>query len=63
MTTETPPPPLAVVRPDWVDNNGHMSMGFYLVVFDIATNQFGRNWGSARPSGPAALPSSPPRPG
>jgi acyl-CoA thioester hydrolase len=33
------PPPLATVRPDWVDNNGHMNMGFYLVVFDMATDQ------------------------
>lgn len=37
-----PPPgagPLAVVRPDWVDFYGHMNMGFYLVVFDMATDQ------------------------
>ncbi|WP_149536221.1 thioesterase family protein [Siccirubricoccus phaeus] len=32
-------PPLAVVRPDWVDNNGHMNMAFYLAVFDMATDQ------------------------
>jgi acyl-CoA thioester hydrolase len=31
--------PLAVVRPDWVDFYGHMNMGFYLVVFDMATDQ------------------------
>ena len=29
---------LAVVRPDWVDHYGHMNMGFYAVVFDIATD-------------------------
>ena len=37
-----PPPgagPLAVVRPDWVDFYGHMNMGFYLVVFDMVTDQ------------------------
>ena len=32
-------PPLAFVRPDWVDTYGHMNMGFYLVVFDMATDQ------------------------
>jgi len=31
--------PLAVVRPDWVDANGHMNMAFYLAVFDMATDQ------------------------
>jgi acyl-CoA thioester hydrolase len=31
-------PPLAVVRPDWVDSYGHMNMAFYLAVFDMATD-------------------------
>jgi acyl-CoA thioester hydrolase len=31
--------PLAVVRPEWVDFYGHLNMGFYLVVFDMATDQ------------------------
>lgn len=35
----TLPPPLATVRPEWVDHYGHMNMGFYLVVFDMATDQ------------------------
>jgi acyl-CoA thioester hydrolase len=43
------PPPLAVVRPDWVDNNGHMNMGFYLVVFDIATDQLWPRLGLGAP--------------
>ncbi|MDB5374004.1 MAG: thioesterase-like protein, partial [Belnapia sp.] len=30
---------LARVRPEWVDHYGHMNMGFYLVVFDMATDQ------------------------
>lgn len=30
--------PLCVVRPDWVDFYGHMNMGFYLVVFDMVTD-------------------------
>jgi acyl-CoA thioester hydrolase len=41
--------PLAVVRPDWVDNNGHMNMGFYLVVFDMATDQLWPGLGLGAP--------------
>ena len=26
------------VRPDWIDHNQHMNMGYYLVVFDFATD-------------------------
>ena len=26
------------VRPEWIDNNGHMNMGYYVVVFDLATD-------------------------
>ena len=29
-----------VVSPDWVDHNRHMNMGYYLVVFDFATDGF-----------------------
>ena len=36
---KTGPPPLATVRPDWVDHYGHMNMAFYLAVFDMATDQ------------------------
>lgn len=28
------------VRPAWIDHNGHMNMGYYLVVFDFATDAF-----------------------
>ncbi len=31
-----------VVKPDWIDNNQHMNMGYYLVVFDLATDEFFR---------------------
>src|SRR5438034_1238587 len=31
-----------VVRPEWIDHNGHMNMGYYLVVFDLATDEFMR---------------------
>jgi acyl-CoA thioester hydrolase len=27
-----------VVRPEWIDHNHHMNMGYYLVVFDYATD-------------------------
>lgn len=27
----------ATVRPDWIDYNGHMNVGYYLVAFDQAT--------------------------
>lgn len=29
-----------VVRPEWIDSNGHMNMGYYLVVFDLATDEW-----------------------
>jgi acyl-CoA thioester hydrolase len=29
-----------LVRPEWIDHNQHMNMGYYLVVFDFATDQF-----------------------
>jgi acyl-CoA thioester hydrolase len=31
-----------VVRPEWIDHNQHMNMGYYLVVFDFATDEFFR---------------------
>ena len=38
----------ATVLPDWIDWNGHMNVGFYVVAFDKATdtlcNQFGVGW-------------------
>lgn len=30
----------AVVRPEWIDANQHLNMGYYLVVFDHATDAF-----------------------
>jgi acyl-CoA thioester hydrolase len=27
-----------VVRADWIDHNGHLNMGYYVVVFDLATD-------------------------
>jgi acyl-CoA thioester hydrolase len=31
-----------VVRPEWIDTNDHMNVGYYLVVFDLATDEFMR---------------------
>ena len=31
-----------LVRPEWIDNNGHMNMGYYVVVFDLATDEWMR---------------------
>lgn len=28
----------AVVRPEWIDSNGHMNLAYYVVVFDHATD-------------------------
>jgi acyl-CoA thioester hydrolase len=28
------------VRSEWIDHNGHMNVGYYLVVFDYATDEF-----------------------
>lgn len=36
------------VRPEWIDNNNHMNMGFYLVVFDEATGAWMRHIGLDR---------------
>ena len=29
-----------VVRPDWIDYNGHMNVGYYHVAFDLAAEEF-----------------------
>jgi acyl-CoA thioester hydrolase len=28
-----------VVRPEWIDSNGHMNLAYYVVVFDLATDK------------------------
>lgn len=41
MTLETPfSRATATVRPDWIDYNGHMNVGYYHVVFDLAAEPF-----------------------
>ena len=29
-----------IVRPEWIDSNGHLNLAYYVVVFDRATDQF-----------------------
>jgi len=29
-----------VVRPEWIDYNGHMNVGYYHVAFDVAADEF-----------------------
>jgi acyl-CoA thioesterase FadM len=36
------------VRPEWIDNNHHMNMGYYVVVFDLATTRGSLGWGWTR---------------
>ena len=41
MTDEEPFTTYTEVKPEWIDYNGHMNMGYYLVAFDhIATDRF-----------------------
>lgn len=44
MTTPSTPQPFAaartVVRPEWIDHNGHMNVGYYHVAFDQAADDF-----------------------
>lgn len=28
-----------IVRPEWIDSNGHMNLAYYVVVFDLATDR------------------------
>ena len=37
-----------VVRPVWIDANGHMNIGYYMVVFDFATDCFWDHLGLTR---------------
>ena len=30
-----------VVRPEWIDDNGHLNMGYYVVAFDLAGAEYG----------------------
>ena len=34
-----------VVKPEWIDHNGHMNLGFFVVAFDEATDDVYESWG------------------
>ena len=33
------------VLPDWIDHNGHMNVAYYVVAFDMATDEVYDDWG------------------
>ena len=35
----------SVVRPEWIDHNGHMNVGYFVVAFDEATDAVYEDWG------------------
>lgn len=34
-----------VVKPEWIDHNGHMNVGYFVVAFDEATDAVYESWG------------------
>ncbi len=34
-----------VVKPEWIDHNGHMNVGYFVVAFDEATDAVYERWG------------------
>jgi acyl-CoA thioester hydrolase len=34
-----------VVKPEWIDHNGHMNLGYFVVAFDQATDAVYEDWG------------------
>ena len=43
-----PEPPLVytgVVRPEWIDYNGHLNLAYYMLIFDQATDAFWDGFG------------------
>jgi acyl-CoA thioester hydrolase len=35
----------SVVKPEWIDHNGHMNLGYFVVAFDEATDAVYETWG------------------
>ncbi len=35
----------SAVRPEWIDHNGHMNVGYFVVAFDEATDAVYERWG------------------
>ena len=36
------------VLPEWIDENGHMNVAYYVLAFDIATDEIYESWGFGR---------------
>jgi len=51
VTPDIPTPfelPAATVLPEWIDQNGHMNMAYYLLAFDLASDVLADNLGLTR---------------
>jgi acyl-CoA thioester hydrolase len=35
----------SIVKPEWIDHNGHMNVGYFVVAFDEATDAVYEEWG------------------
>ncbi len=35
----------STVQPDWIDHNGHMNVAYYVLAFDLATDEMYECWG------------------
>lgn len=33
------------VQPEWIDHNGHMNVAYYVLAFDLATDEMYEGWG------------------
>jgi acyl-CoA thioester hydrolase len=45
MTVATPFEFHSRVKPEWIDHNGHMNVGYFVVAFDEATDAVYEDWG------------------
>ena len=45
MAAEQPRNFETVVKPEWIDHNGHMNLGYFVVAFDEATDAVYESWG------------------
>ena len=37
-----------IVKPEWIDHNGHVNVAFFVVAFDEATDAAYEHWGIGR---------------
>ena len=45
MPADARPDYQTVVKPEWIDHNGHMNLGYFVVAFDEATDDVYESWG------------------